>query len=74
MLSGKTIVLDVEATDTVHKIKAKIQDMEGIPVAEQTPVKGDEKLSLNFNTLGDYNIQQERALSFVVDKTFQLSF
>lgn len=63
--TGETIILDVEASETISDIKSKLENKLEIPTNQQTLIYAGKKLDAE-KSLADYNIQKQSTLQLLI--------
>ncbi len=64
-MTGKTIILEVQSSNSIYMVKKNIQDKRGYPTDEQRLVFAGKFLE-DGCTLADYNIQMESTLHMIL--------
>ncbi|XP_030533311.1 ubiquitin-like [Rhodamnia argentea] len=68
-LTGKTVVIEVERSETVHNVKDIIQYREGIPMDQQKLIFAGKELKNGFRTLAEYDVDNESVLHLDICRT-----
>ena len=66
MLSDRKFTIDVEPSDTLENLKAKILAAEGIPSYQQWLIFGGNHLVEDGKSLADYGICNESSLYLII--------